>query len=79
MRRAARVDEALAIVNRVVHLHRLAAADPHVHELTAAQATVARAGWGEGEQLADGRWTQARELPLQAAGAATPVRPALAT
>ncbi len=63
-----RVDEALAIVNRVVHLHRLAAAEPRVHELTAAQATVARAGWGEGEQLADGRWTQARELPLGAAG-----------
>ena len=60
------MDEALAVVNRVVHLHRLAAADPHVHELAAAQATVARAGWGEGEQLADGRWTQARELPLQA-------------
>ncbi len=62
------VDEALAVVNRVVHLHRLAAADPQVHELSAGQATVARAGWGEGEQLADGRWTQARELPLQAAG-----------
>ena len=62
------VDEALAVVNRVVHLHRLAAADPRVSELTAGQATVARAGWGEGEQLADGRWTEARELPLQAAG-----------
>ncbi len=61
------VAEALAAVNRVVYLHRVAAADPHVHEVTADQATVARAGWGEGEQLADGRWTQARELPLKAA------------
>ena len=62
------VDGALAVVNRVMYRHRLAAADPHVHEVTAGQATVARAGWGEGEQLADGRWTQARELPLKAAG-----------
>jgi hypothetical protein len=60
------VEEALAIVNRVVYLHRLAAADPHVHELTVAQAVAARAGWGEGGQLAASRWTQARDLPLAA-------------
>jgi len=60
------VGDALEVVNRVVYLHRLAAADPDVHELTAAQASVARAGWGEGEQLAEGRWSEARELPLRA-------------
>ena len=48
------VGEGMDVVNRVVYLHRLAAADPHVHELTPTQATAARAGWGEGEQLADG-------------------------
>ncbi len=54
---------AVAIVNRVVHLHRIASADPYVHEVSPAQALVIRAGWGEGEQVADGRWLHARALP----------------
>jgi hypothetical protein len=56
---------AVGVVNRVVHLHRIAAADPYVHELSPAQALVIRAGWGEGEQVADGRWLHARALPWQ--------------
>lgn len=60
------VDEGMELVNRVMYLHRLAAADPDVHELTPTQASAARAGWGEGEQLAAGRWSNARELPLGA-------------
>jgi hypothetical protein len=59
---------ASAVVNRVLHAHRLAAADPYVHEVSPAQALVIRAGWGEGEQVADGRWLHARELPWQADG-----------
>jgi hypothetical protein len=54
---------AVAVVNRVLHLHRVAAADPYIHEVSPAQALVIRAGWGEGEQVADGRWLHARELP----------------
>jgi len=61
------VGDAIAAVNQFVYLHRLAAADPHVHELTANQAATARAGWGEGEQLAAGHWAHARELPLASA------------
>jgi hypothetical protein len=57
------VRAAVAVVNRVVHLHRIAAADPYAHEVSPDQALVIRAGWGEGEQVADGRWLQARELP----------------
>jgi hypothetical protein len=45
-----------------VHSHRLAAADPYVREVSAAQALVTRAGWGEGEQVASGLWLHAREL-----------------
>src|SRR5262249_21609650 len=41
------------------------AADPYVHEVSPAQALVIRAGWGEGEQVADGLWRHARELPRQ--------------
>jgi hypothetical protein len=57
------VGAAVAVVNRVIHAHRIAAADPYVHEVAAAQALVIRAGWGEGEQVADGRWLHARGLP----------------
>jgi hypothetical protein len=57
------VQAASAVVNRVIHAHRIAAADPHVHEISPAQALVIRAGWGEGEQVADGRWLHARALP----------------
>lgn len=59
---------AVAVVNRVLHLHRIAAADPHVHEVSPAQALVIRAGWGEGEQVAGGRWLHARELPWKPGG-----------
>jgi hypothetical protein len=57
------VQAAVAILNRVVHSHRIATADPYVHEVSPTQALVIRAGWGEGEQVADGRWLHARALP----------------
>jgi hypothetical protein len=59
------VGAAVTVVNRVIHSHRIAAADPYVHEVSASQALVIRAGWGEGEQVADGRWLHARGLPWQ--------------
>jgi hypothetical protein len=61
------VAAAVAVVNRVIHTHRIAAADPYVHEVSPAQALVIRAGWGEGEQVADGRWLHARALPWHSA------------
>jgi hypothetical protein len=54
---------ATAVLNRVLYAHRIATADPHTHEVAPAQALVIRAGWGAGEQLADGRWQHALELP----------------
>ena len=54
--------DALGVLNRVLHLHRIAAADPYVHELSPELALVIRAGWGEGEHVADGRWLHAREI-----------------
>jgi len=59
---------AIAVVNRVQQMHRLASADPYVHEVSPTQALVVRAGWGEGEQVADGRWLHARELPWRPRG-----------
>ncbi|HUA75213.1 MAG TPA: hypothetical protein VL988_10695 [Solirubrobacteraceae bacterium] len=61
---------AIAALNRVLHHHRIAAADPHVHEVSPEQALVIRAGWGEGEQVADGVWTHAVELPWRGPGGA---------
>jgi hypothetical protein len=55
----------LAVVNRVLQMHRIAAADAYLHEVSAAQALVVRAGWGEGEQVAYGQWLHARELSLR--------------
>ncbi len=63
--RARDVAAAVTIVNRVVHMHRIAAADPYVREVSGAQALVIRAGWGEGEQVAYGNWQHARELSLR--------------
>jgi hypothetical protein len=57
------VQAAAAVLNRVLHFHRIAAADPYVNEISPDQALVIRAGWGEGEQVADGLWLTARELP----------------
>jgi len=56
------VQAAVAVINRVLHSHRIASADPYVHEVSPVQALVIRAGWGEGEQVAYGRWLFAREL-----------------
>jgi hypothetical protein len=56
------VGAAAKIVNRVLYAHRTATADPCVRELGPAQALAVRAGWGEGEQVAYGQWTHAREL-----------------
>jgi len=57
------VDAAVAVVNRVIYSQRIATADPYIHEVSPEQALVIRAGWGEGEQVADGRWSHARALP----------------
>jgi hypothetical protein len=53
---------AAGVLNRVLLAHRVAAADPYTHELSPAQALTVRAGWGVGEQVADGQWEFAREL-----------------
>jgi hypothetical protein len=59
---------AVAVINRVLYSHRIASANPHVHEVSPAQALTIRAGWGEGEQVADGRWLHAHVLPWKRPG-----------
>jgi hypothetical protein len=59
----AEVGAAVAVLNRMLHLHRTATADPYAREVARAQALVARVGLGAGEQVAEGRWTRALEVP----------------
>ena len=53
-----------AVLNRTLHSYRLATADPYRGPLGRDQLLVARIGFGLGEQVADGLWTEARELIL---------------
>jgi hypothetical protein len=56
------IGEAIRLLNRAVHAHRAATQDPYVHELLAAGAVAIRIGYGTGDEVADGRWSDAREL-----------------
>jgi len=56
------VAAAVRLVNRALLAHGTAAQDPYVHEVSAAQAVATRVGYGDGDQVADGHWTDAREL-----------------
>ena len=51
----------------MLHAQRIATADPYAREVSPAQALTIRAGWGEGEQVAEGQWLHAVELPLTGA------------
>jgi hypothetical protein len=63
----AEAQAAVATLNRILHMHRAATADPHVRELRREQAVVVRVGYGEGDHVAEGRWVKAVELPPVAA------------
>lgn len=56
------VREATRIVNRALSALRAAARDPLVQDIGATRALAVRLGHGTGDELADGRWTEAREL-----------------
>ncbi len=61
--REAFVDEALRVVNRALHAHGTATLDPYMREVASAAAVGVRIGYGTGDELADGRWSEAVELP----------------
>jgi hypothetical protein len=53
----------LQVLNRALHSFRLVTADPYLQPVGRRQAIAARVGFGAGEQVADGLWTSARDLP----------------
>jgi hypothetical protein len=52
------------MLNRTLALHRLASADPYAGEVRRAAALRVRVGYGSGEDVAEGRWAEAVEVPL---------------
>jgi hypothetical protein len=56
------LEAGIAVLNRALHAFRLVTADPYMHPVGREHALVARLGFGAGEQVADGLWTDAREL-----------------
>ena len=58
----AELESAVRAVNRALHAHRLAHAEPSVRDVGADQALVVRIGFGSGEAVAEGRYEQAHEL-----------------
>jgi hypothetical protein len=63
------VADAVALLNRALHAQWVAAAEPHARELTPERAIAVRIGFGAGEEVADGRFSEARELDVWASGA----------
>ncbi len=57
------VADALAVLNRAVAAQRVSAVDPLLADADPARALVVRVGYGLGEQVAEGDWESARELP----------------
>ncbi|MEA2365370.1 MAG: hypothetical protein QOE69_2383 [Thermoleophilaceae bacterium] len=55
---------AVLTLNRALHAHRVAAADPYAAEVSLSRALVARVGYGSGDGLVEGRYGEAREVPL---------------
>ena len=52
-----------AELNAVLRAHRAAVADPYVRDVSPLGATVVRVGHGRGDQVADGRFESAVEVP----------------
>lgn len=54
------------LINRALHAQMIAAGDPTVSPASASRALARRVGFGTGEEIADGHWSEAIEL--EAAG-----------
>jgi hypothetical protein len=74
-RTRAEIRLATRIVNRALSALRAGACDPLVTEVGASRALAIRIGHGSGEQLADGRWSEAKELPRPRSGRLDDVEP----
>jgi hypothetical protein len=53
----------LLVVNRAIHGHRVAGFDPYVRDVGATEAQSVRIGYGTGDDVVDGHWKDAYDLP----------------
>jgi hypothetical protein len=63
---AAELSDALGFINGAVHAQRTAVLDPGLADVGAEHALAVRIGFGGGEELAEGRFTEALEVPRSA-------------
>ena len=63
------VADAVVLLNRALHAQWVASAEPHSAELSPERAVAVRIGFGAGEEVADGRFSEAREVDVWATGA----------
>lgn len=64
---SADVRDALALLNAVLAAHRVAAQDPYVRDVVAADAQRVRLGYGTGDGVLEGRWREAYVIPPERA------------
>jgi hypothetical protein len=62
---AEELETAVRRLNRALHAQRAASGDPYAHDVSSAQALVARIGYGSGEEAAEGRFAEAWEMPRE--------------
>jgi hypothetical protein len=63
------VEDGIGLLNRALHVQAIAGAEPHGQELRPERAVAVRIGYGSGEELASGRYSDAREVDVWASGA----------
>jgi hypothetical protein len=64
----AALDAGIALLNDALHAQAVAAADPHLATIGPDRAVAVRLGYGSGDQIADGAFSEAREVDVAAAG-----------
>lgn len=57
------VDEGLSVLNRAIAGHRAGAGDPYVLEVARRDARKVRIGFGTSQEVAEGGWTEALDIP----------------
>jgi len=62
------IAEALALLNRALHAHAVAGADPLGREVRAEHASTVRIGHGSGKEVASGRYAAAHEVDVRSGG-----------
>jgi hypothetical protein len=60
------VTDGVGLLNRALHAHGAASADPTVHAMSPERAVAVRIGYGSGDEVAAGRFTAARQVDARA-------------